>query len=821
MSAAVVGFAFFLMELVWYRMLAPLLGGTVFTFGLILVVALLGIGIGGALYAVRGASRRGAPTASAFAYTCALEAICIAVPYALGDRLALLALMLRPVGSLGFGGFVLGWSLVTAIVVLPAAIIAGFQFPLLIGLLGRGRENVAVDVGRAYAWNTAGAIAGALAGGFGLIPLLSARGCWRLTAGLVAAWGVVTMLYAANVDGRWRKLGIAAALSAGVLLLLRADGPTAAWRHSSIGAGRASPSMASSPNAARAFVRESRAVIDWEADGVESSVAIYAADGLAFIVNGKNDGHARADAGTQVMSGLLGAMLHPNPKTAMVIGLGTGSTAGWLGRVPSIDRVDVVELEPAILEMARRCAPVNEGALTNPKVHVIRGDGREALSVTPEHYDLVFSEPSNPYRAGIASLYTEEFYRSIASRLRSGGVFVQWMQAYEIDGATLRTVYATLASVFPSVETWQAKSDDLLLVASAKPLALDVATLRARMAAEPYARALRDAWRVSDVEGFFGHYVARPSFARALADAHHAPLNTDDRAIVEFGFAKSVGRNTGFDLMTVIDAARARGESLPADLGSLDASRIEYERATIITVDEGGTRPPPNLTGEYRERLRMQSMWSAGNGPGALAAWLAPSNGGASGGGAREATTPLEQEMVAELLARHGDLAAARVAIEAIGAWNPAVAEGLLAVIAAREAKLDQAVTHLEASLGHYRTDPWPLPAMMRRIMAVAETLARLEPHFLPRLMRALEEPFVVNELQRDRLLLRVAIGRQLPLDASCVDRLRPFEPSTPWTADFLEYRRDCYARAGVGAAARAEHELNEFRALEPSTLGL
>src|SRR6185503_14786193 len=116
----------------------------------------------------------------AFALTCLVEAAFIAFPYALGDRVATLALLLRPLGSLGFGGFVLGWTLVTALVVFPAAVLSGVQFPMLIGLLGQGKEQVGVQTGLAYAANTAGAIAGALAGGFGLLPALSVLGCWQL-----------------------------------------------------------------------------------------------------------------------------------------------------------------------------------------------------------------------------------------------------------------------------------------------------------------------------------------------------------------------------------------------------------------------------------------------------------------------------------------------------------------------------------------------------------------------------------------------------------------------------------------------------------------
>src|SRR6185503_19404972 len=133
------GFTFFLMELVWYRMLGPLLGGSVFTFGLILAVALSGIGIGGLLYAWTSGNRTA--SLSGFASSCLLEAAALAGVYALGDRLAVLTLALRPLASLDFATAVVCWTLVTTVVVLPAAIAAGYQFPLIIALLGRGRDE--------------------------------------------------------------------------------------------------------------------------------------------------------------------------------------------------------------------------------------------------------------------------------------------------------------------------------------------------------------------------------------------------------------------------------------------------------------------------------------------------------------------------------------------------------------------------------------------------------------------------------------------------------------------------------------------------------
>ncbi len=439
-AAGVAGFAFMLMELVWYRMLSPILGGSTFTFGLILVIALLGVGLGGAAYSILRTNRRA--TLSGFGITCALEACFVALPFAVGDRIAHFALMLRPLGSLGFHGEVFGWALVTAAVVLPAAAVAGYQFPMLIALLGEGSTNVGRQTGSAYAANTAGAIAGSLLGGFGLLPLLTAPGTWRAMVLLLAALAGIAALIA------WRRkerISVPAlAVAAAAVAMLAATGPTAAWRHSGIGAGRADLGGTADVNRIHEFTNHFRRTGVWEAEGVESSVAILNDSSVAFVINGKVDGNSRGDAGTQIMSGMAGAILHPEPKRVLVIGLGTGSTAGWLGAIPGVERVDVVELEPAVLEIARRCAAVNQNVLENPKVKIHIGDAREVLLTSPEKYDLIFSEPSNPYRAGIASLFTAEFYAAVTERLAADGIFLQWLQAYDIDGEAIRSVHCAV-----------------------------------------------------------------------------------------------------------------------------------------------------------------------------------------------------------------------------------------------------------------------------------------------------------------------------------------------------------------------------------------
>jgi spermidine synthase len=150
------------------------------------------------------------------------------------------------------------------------------------------------------------------------------------------------------------------------------------------------------PNEMRELMQRIRRQISWQVDGIESSIARSNGDSLAFIVNGRSDGNGTYDAGTQIMSGMIGAALHPRPTKSLAVGLGTGSTAGWLAAIPSMERVDAVELEPVVLKVAEACAPVNDNALLNPKLHVTIGDARELLLTTRDKYDIVVSEPSNP-----------------------------------------------------------------------------------------------------------------------------------------------------------------------------------------------------------------------------------------------------------------------------------------------------------------------------------------------------------------------------------------------------------------------------------------
>jgi len=805
-AAAGVGFAFFLMELVWYRLLNPLLGGSTFTFGLILAVALAGIGLGGAAYAALG---RGRPaTLAGFGLTCAAEAACLALPFALGDKVAVVAVLLHPLSAMGFGGLILDWTAMTTFVVFPAAFVAGVQFPLLISLLGTGREEVGRQVGLAYAWNTAGSIVGSLAGGFGALPVLGALNTWRLVVGALAVLAVLAVLLSARRERHLGRLAMACGALALSLGMMGASGPTAAWRHSPIGAGRVNFSQETS-NRIEDWLHFQRRVTFWERDGLESSVAMMNLDGISFLINGKSDGNAVNDAATQVMAGMVGALLHPAPKRSLVVGLGTGSTAGWLAKAPGMERVDVVELEPSILDVARACHPVNQDVMENPRVRVLLGDAREVLLASSERYDIIFSEPSNPFRAGISSLFTRDFYHAVKGRMNEGGIFLQWLQAYEVDAATVRTVAGNLSAEMGAVEIWVADAQDLLLVASAQPQSHDAAQLRSRISQEPYHSALVHAWRVADLEGFFSHFIAAPKLSKALEQDEGTFVNTDDQPSVEFAFARNVGKTAAQQFPGQLrDFAWKVGAGRPDVRGEVDWDRVDQQ--ALIAFLFGG-QPPPGLVARPGNRQRLLILAEAfqGNFSAAFAQYQKSPF---------EPKGPFEVALLAEVQAERGSNDALAL-IDALRVYEPVAADVVQARLWLRQGKLPEAASALEAAFLRYRTEPWALSPVMGRGLKLAVGLAERQPALGVRMFHALEQPFAAYALEENRRRIEMTLAGAVDFQGLCATALSFMEPHIPWDKETLSYRVHCYQARGDARLFLAQSDLDAYLAREPEPL--
>jgi hypothetical protein len=430
------------------------------------------------------------------------------------------------------------------------------------------------------------------------------------------------------------------------------------------------------------------------------------------------------------------------------------------------------------------------------------------LLTTRDHYDVIASEPSNPFRAGIASLFTIEYYRAAADRLADDGVFVQWVQGYEIDAPTLRTIYATLAAVFPQVETWQTTNGDLALVASKRRGGYTAATLRARIAEEPFKSALRNAWRVADLNGLMARYVATDAMARTFANAPRVEINTDDRNIVEFGLARSVGRPASNLVTELRQTARAIGASRPP----LDTDAgIAWPAVATAWADIAAWNIPPDILGalppEEQARQAARRRYFEVDDPAVVRAmWQQQSE---------PPRDPSELAMAADLEAEAGSDAALPL-IEQLRAYQPAEADTALATLRLRQSRIGEAAAALQSALARYHVDPWQQVRYKQKALTLATAISGTDPATAPRLYDALREPFSVHAVDNQRRMAQLEVAATFDFKRRCREPIEGLEPHVPWTAWFLAMRRDCYQLNGDPRLARANRDLNDFMAREP-----
>jgi spermidine synthase len=277
-------------------------------------------------------------------------------------------------------------------------------------------------------------------------------------------------------------------------------------------------------------------------DGRSGTVAVTRKGAHTLLrINGKIEASTVIDMPTQLMAAHLPLLTHPSPRTVFIMGLGSGVTAAAAARHP-VERVDVLEIEPAVVEASRFFAGEQGGALDDPRVRVVIGDGRSFLLAAGTRYDVIISEPSNPWVQGMAGLFSAEFFALARERLRPGGMMLQWVQSYNLAPDDLKMVVATFRTAFPATSVWESTPGDFLLLGSVEPAPLDLGRLRVRWEALPRVRADFDRLGIRGWAGILGFFALREDDAARLGAG--AGLNTDDRLPLEFSAPRSLHVDT-------------------------------------------------------------------------------------------------------------------------------------------------------------------------------------------------------------------------------------------------------------------------------------
>jgi hypothetical protein len=411
----------------------------------------------------------------------------------------------------------------------------------------------------------------------------------------------------------------------------------------------------------------------------------------------------------------------------------------------------------------------------------------------------------------VASLFSADFYAAVRRKLRPGGIFLQWLQGYELDAQVVRTAYATLASELPAVESWRIQRGDLLLMATEQPLVHDLDRIRSRIGTEPYRTALARTWGVDGIEGFYAGYVAAPAFARAVRRAEGDALNTDDRSILEFGFARNLGRFGLFRIGDLLRLAAARRENRPATRGApLDWARVEEMRAARAVYWEDDP-PETGLGGDDAEQRRLAARRAAilGHGPEACARWFEQPE---------PPRTHADLLLTGECLADAADPRTPEIAA-ALAREQPIETDLVLARWHAAAGRPREAGERLLAAFQAYRTDPWVYRPLVQRSFRLVIPLARTDRALAARLYTALGSPFAARMFDGQRRITRIWLTREMDGPSRCAEAMAALEPHVPWDELFLTYRYECYRQTGSPLAGRAGKDLEELLAATPPKL--
>ena len=608
-SFALSGFASLVYENAWTRALTLVIGSSIYSFTTMLVTFLIGLALGGFIYA-RFMGHREARL-STFGLIELWVGLAALATIPLFERLPLIFVRLLHGFGDTFGVFLSLQVFLSSLVMFIPTVLLGMTFPLVARLFTQSLYRVGSGVGISYSANTVGAVFGAFAGGFILIPNIGVQNSIIFAVVMNLAIGCWLVLSDTRLAALPRY-----ALGAGVMLLAFAvPFRMPRWDPHILTSGVTiyNDRYESLPSDSLRIEEMKRDDVLFYKEGLTSTVSVHRITGSEYIYfksNGKIDG-SYGDALSQLMTSYIPMMLHPQAEQALTIGLGSGMSAKALATFQSLKDIEVIEIEPAMIEASKffdrawvsvpslppdvkfppdssesriwynelekrlyykgvmedeersRLMKLSEdqdyrgavdklfryarhsrhsSVLEDPRVRAIATDGRNYILATPKYYDVITAEPSNPWIAGIANLYTREFYQVIKSKINDDGIFAQWFHNYSMSPDDFRMVFRTFSEAFPHVTLWSMKESDFLLIGSKQPQAFNYPAVKAIYDQNPMLRSDLEYLGLSDVYAVQGFY--RMGHKELLEFSKGADINTDDGAELEFSAPKNLRRPT-------------------------------------------------------------------------------------------------------------------------------------------------------------------------------------------------------------------------------------------------------------------------------------
>ncbi|HEX4883825.1 MAG TPA: spermidine synthase [Casimicrobiaceae bacterium] len=576
--AGLTGLSSFVYEIAWIRMLALVIGASTDAFELMLAAFILGLALGGLW--VRKRIDRFGDLLTTLAVVQILMGVLAVATLPLYDRtFDLLAWLLQSLNRSpeGYALYNLASHGVALLIMLPATFLAGMTLPLITTALLRGREGERA-IGFVYAANTIGAIIGVIIAVHVALPYLGLKGALLLGGAIDVALGAVLFFR----GGARARVPVAVAWSGAGAVALLAIALVVPISEQRMASGVYRQGMALLPGNMK--------VLSHEVGKTANVAMIESAESLSIRTNGKSDAAIALDGQpptsdefTMAFTAVLPLSLKPQAEHVAVIGFGSGMTTHTVLGSPRVKRVDTIEIEPRMVEGARMFGTAVERAYTDPRSRIIIDDAKSYFARGALRYDLIISEPSNPWVSGVASLFTVEFYHRVKHQLADDGLFVQWLQAYEFSNVLLGTVLRALDAEFADYAVFAANEGDMMIVASNRKLPR-VSDAFTRF---PALRPTLERLAMSSVEDIEVRRLAGAQTVRAFVAQTRAGVNSDYYPLVDHGAPRerflrsSAGALLALPLAQVPMIEMLEGTPLPDPARVLPAKAYHERRDSV------------------------------------------------------------------------------------------------------------------------------------------------------------------------------------------------------------------------------------------------
>ncbi|MGQ9810840.1 MAG: fused MFS/spermidine synthase, partial [bacterium] len=561
-------------EVIWTRVLTLVVGTTVYAFSIMLIAFLLGLAIGTAIFA-KFAQRTSRPGT-------ALSLVVLAIGLSVFISMVLFGKMpfayMRLYESVGktWGSLVWVQLLLSLSLVLISTFLMGGIFPLVARIYATDEKRVGNRIGTAYAFNTIGCIAGSLMGSFVFLRFLGVRGGMALVSAIYVGVGLLLWFTVAERLRNALRFAIGLAIVACAILLATFSPP---WDKKVMTSGIYvyAPLYGKMENFLSDL--EIRNLLFYN-EGPGATVSIDRVHNvLSMRIDGKTDASSGSDMITQELISHLPLLFHPNPDTVLLIGLGSGVSLSSALTHP-IKHIECVELLENVITAAHYFDHLTNSCMNDPRAYVFVGDGRNHVFLSRSTYDVIISQPTNPWISGVGDLFTLEFFAKARERLKPDGIMCAWFQTYHMGEEELKSVFKTFMEVFPNVVLWFSNESDVILLGSIRPIDIKedlISRMERPEVKDDLARVGID--EVEDIlSALLLDGAALAEFTRGQVRIH-----TDDNMILEYQASRKIVEATYLaHLVNFSSLYRARGfPDLPASINNSVSQRMIARSITM------------------------------------------------------------------------------------------------------------------------------------------------------------------------------------------------------------------------------------------------